>query len=99
MQLAEILLKLLYYMVWLYPGIIYLPITIPLSLGTVGYGLRRWTRLSARNALLLAFLGFLGSWVVTTIFSGFTGLVTPGSKQAFCCLFSLYSDLENVQQV
>jgi hypothetical protein len=42
MQVVEIVMKITYYHVWEYPGILYLVLVIPLGFVLMAYGLVRW---------------------------------------------------------
>jgi hypothetical protein len=79
MQVSEILLKIVYYRIWEYPGLLYLAIVIPMGLGLMLYGLACWTKLKWSMAVVITVVYFVGELVVGVLMSGIPGLSTPGS--------------------
>lgn len=79
MQILEILLKMIYYFVWEYPGWLYVAIVFPTGLLLGTYGLVRWGRVKPGMAAALMAVGLLGELVIAGVATSFTGLGTPGS--------------------
>ena len=79
MQLVEIVAKVIYYQVQVYPGLLYLAFTFALYPFLLGYGLMRWGKLQPWIAFALAVAGLIGSWLVVVLFTSLTGLSAPGS--------------------
>ena len=79
MQLGEIALKVLYYRIWQYPGILYLLIVFPLGLVLSVYGFARWAGLKWWMALIVTVVELAGEMVVGMLLTSIGGLSTPGS--------------------
>jgi len=78
MQLLGILLKLIYYRVWEYPGILYLLILVPATFLGLAYGLGRWCGLRWSEALNLALAAQIGEMVFGLLLSSLPGLSQAG---------------------
>ena len=79
MQFAEIVLKLVYYWLWEYPGLLYLAIAIPLGLVLMFCGFAFWTRAWWSLAAVMTAIYFVGELIAGILLSGIPGLSTPGS--------------------
>jgi hypothetical protein len=79
MQCSEIVLKIIYYRVWEYPGIMYVLIVIPMGAALYAYGLVRWGRVKWWIALALSVVEFVGEVAAAALLTGVPGLSTPGS--------------------
>jgi hypothetical protein len=79
MQIVENVTKIIYYLVWEYPGFLYIVFVIPLGFLFLGYGLVRWGIVSRRMAVILAMFDFVGSMVTAILLTDVIGLTTPGS--------------------
>ena len=79
MQIMENVLKITYYKIWAYPGILFMVINFGVYFFLETYILSKWTRLRWPMALLLAAIGIIGSMIISGIFLNLTGLDTPGS--------------------
>jgi hypothetical protein len=79
MQLAENVLKLVYYRVWEYPGLLFLAIVIPLGLVLMFWGFAFWTKARWPLAAVMTAVYFVGELIVGILLSGIPGLSTPGS--------------------
>jgi hypothetical protein len=79
MQGMEILLKLIYYLLWEYPGWLYLVIVIPAGFLLGAYGLVRWGRVRWRMAAVLMAVGLVAELFAAGFATSFFGLNTPGS--------------------
>jgi hypothetical protein len=79
MQLGEIVLKVLYYRMWQYPGILYLLIVFPLALVLSVYGFTRWAGLKWWMALIVTVVELAGEMIVGMLLTSIGGLSTPGS--------------------
>jgi len=77
--IAENLLKIVYYCVWEYPGILWMLFTYPFGLTLLWYGFTRWGRLKGGIAALLTLVELLGEIFAGVLFTSLTGLSTPGS--------------------
>lgn len=71
--------KLAWYLLWEYPGWLYLAAILALGLAVPAWCLLRWLRLRLGTALLVAVGMFLGELGLTLAFTSFTGVSTPGS--------------------
>lgn len=78
-QVFENVSKLVYYLVWQYPGWLYLLCLVPLVFVVPGYLFVRWTKLRWPLALVMALALFLGGLVFGQAFTAVTGITTPGS--------------------
>lgn len=79
MQLGEIILKLIYYLWWEYPGILYMVIVLPLGFLLGVYGLVRWGNVTGWKAAILIVAEIIGELAAAGILSGLLGMTTPGS--------------------
>jgi hypothetical protein len=79
MQTMEIVTKLVYYKIWVYPGWLYFVFVFPLWFILITYALVRFTRAKWGMALLISVLDFIGSLLVGGLFAEIIGLETPGS--------------------
>ena len=79
MQVVENLMKIIYYLVWEYPGLLYIIIVIPLGFLLMVYGLVRWGKLRGWMAFILTFADFIGSMIVGILLTDVIGITTPGS--------------------
>lgn len=79
MQVVEIVLKLAYYLLWEYPGLLYLGIVIPMGFLLGAYGLVRWGRVKWWKATILMMIELVSELVAATILTSLPGLSTPGS--------------------
>lgn len=79
MQLVEIILKLIYYLWWEYPGMLYMVIVLPLGLLLGIFGLMRWGNVTGWKAAFLMVAELIGELVAAGILSGVLGVTTPGS--------------------
>jgi hypothetical protein len=78
-QVFENVSKLVYYLIWSYPGWLYFLALLPLIFAVPGYMLMRWYKLRWHYALLIALALFIGGMVLGLGFSSITGIDTPGS--------------------
>ncbi len=79
MQGMEIVLKLIYYLVWEYPGWLYIAIVFPVGILLGVYGLVRWGRIKWGAAGVLMGVGLAGELLAAGLLSSISGLMTPGS--------------------
>ena len=79
MQVVENLMKIIYYLVWEYPGLLYIIIVIPLGFLLMVYGLARWGKMRGWMALILTIADFIGSMIVGMLLTDVIGITTPGS--------------------
>jgi len=79
MQASEIVLKLIYHLVWHYAGFLYTALTVSLGIGLMVVGFARQIGVKWRMALVLALAGFIGEAMAGGLFTIMTGLSTPGS--------------------
>jgi hypothetical protein len=79
MQVVENLMKIVYYLIWEYPGFLYLLIVIPLGFLLLVYGLVRWGKLKGWMAFNLAIADFIGSMLLGILLTDVIGITTPGS--------------------
>ena len=79
MQMGEILGKLIYYLLWQYPGILWFPFFFGLYFASVIYAFVRWTGMRWWVAFGMAVFGIIASMLIVGIFTSLTGLDTPGS--------------------
>lgn len=79
LQILENVEKLIWYRIWQYPGILYLVFNLGLYSVVVTYSLKRWTGIRWWLAVVMAFIGLLGSLIMSGIFLSLTGINTPGS--------------------
>lgn len=78
MQVGENVLKLIYYRVWEYPGILYLLFVLPLGILLVAFGFSRWVGIKWWWALLMTVAELVGEIVIAAFLTGL-GIHTPGS--------------------
>ena len=79
MQVVENLMKIVYYLVWEYPGLLYIIIVIPLGFLLMFYGLVRWGKLRGGMAFILTIADFIGSMIIGILMTDVIGITTPGS--------------------
>jgi hypothetical protein len=79
MQVAEIVLKMVYYRVWQYPGLLYLAVVLPLGVLLLIAGFIRWTRCRWRTAVLLTMVQMVGEMAIGMALDTIPGLQTAGS--------------------
>ncbi len=79
MQGMEIVLKLINYLVWEYPGWLYVAIVFPVGFLLGVYGLVRWGRIKWGAAGVLMGVGLAGELLAAGLLSSITGLTTTGS--------------------
>jgi hypothetical protein len=79
MQIVENLMKIVYYLMWEYPGFLYIIIVIPLGFLLMIYGLVRWGKLKSWMALILTMADFIGSMIIGILMTDVLGITTPGS--------------------
>ena len=77
-QIYENLSKLIYYLVWEYPGWLYFLALLPLVILVPGYLFVRWLKTSWWLALILALALFIGGMIFAIAFTSLTGIDTPG---------------------
>mgnify|MGYP001827870393 CR=1 FL=1 len=71
--------KLVWYLVWAYPGWIYLVAILALGLLLPAWCLVHWLRLRTVPALLVGVGMFVGQLILALAFTSFTGVSIPGS--------------------
>lgn len=79
MQIIENIMKIIYYRIWEYPGLLYIVFVIPLGFLLLTFGLIRWGKIKSWRAVILAMFDFVGSMVVGVLLTDVIGLTTPGS--------------------
>ena len=79
MQVVEIVLKVIYYLVWEYPGLLYVVIVFLLGFLLGVYGLARWGRVKGWMAAVFMLVELVGEIVTAMLLTGLLGLTTPGS--------------------
>ena len=79
MQGMEIVLKLIYHLVWEYPGWLYIAIVFPIGFLLGMYGLVHWGGIKWRVAAVLMAVGLAGELLTAGLISSISGLTTPGS--------------------
>lgn len=79
MQGMEIVLKLIYHLVWEYPGWLYIAIVFPFGFLLGVYGLVRWVRINWGAAAVLMAVGLAGELLTAGLISSIFGLTTSGS--------------------
>jgi hypothetical protein len=79
MQVVENIMKITYYLIWAYPGLLYIILVLPLGFILVIYGLIRWGKVKSWMAVILAFIDFVGNVATSTLLTDVIGLTTPGS--------------------
>jgi hypothetical protein len=79
MQGMEIVLKLIYHLVWEYPGWLYIAIVFPIGFLLGVYGLVRWGGIKWGAAAVLMAVGLAGELLTAGLISSISGLTTPGS--------------------
>jgi len=78
-QVYENISKLIWYLVWDYPGWLWLLFTFLLALFVVGYSLMHWLGMRWSTALALAVIVYVGGVLSGLLFTSVTGVTTPGS--------------------
>lgn len=78
-QVYENISKLVWYLVWEYPGWLYLLAVLALGLLVPAYCLVRWLELRWPPALVVAVSVFFGEMILGLAFVSLTGISTPGS--------------------
>ena len=79
MQVVENIMKIIYYLIWEYPGFLYIVFVILLGFLLMVYGLVRWGKVKNWTAVILAVFDFVGSMVTGILLTDVIGLTTPGS--------------------
>jgi hypothetical protein len=79
MQIVENIMKITYYLLWAYPGLLYILIVIPMGFVLMAFGLVRWGKVKIWKAMLLTIIDFVGSMIIGIILTDLIGLTTPGS--------------------
>ena len=79
MQVVENIMKITYYRIWEYPGLLYIVIVIPLGFLLLAYGLVRWGKVKRWMAVFLTTFDFVGSMAIGILLTDVIGLTTPGS--------------------
>ena len=79
MQLVEIILKFVYYLLWEYSGFLYILLVIPGGFLLMTVALKRWTRRSLWMVLLLTVIDFICGLAVGIFLTEVIGITTPGS--------------------
>jgi hypothetical protein len=79
MQVVENIMKITYYRIWEYPGLLYIAIVIPLGFLLMMYGLIRWGKVKRWMAIVLTVSNFIGGMIVVGVLTDIMGLTTPGS--------------------
>lgn len=79
MQVVENLSKITYYLVWEYPGMLYVFFVLPLGFMLMSYGLMRWGKVEWWLALVLGMVDFVGGMAGGILMTEVIGLTTPGS--------------------
>lgn len=79
MQVVEIIMKLIYHLLWEYPGFLYIVLVIPLGFLLIAYGLIRWGNVKWWMAVIMAIADFIGGMVIGILLTDVIGLTTPGS--------------------
>lgn len=76
---CEIGLKVVYYHIWQYPGIIWIILCFGMALALTSFAFVRWTKLNWVYAILITISGYIAGTVVSILITNLTGLSTPGS--------------------
>lgn len=79
MQVVENLMKITYYLVWEYPGILYFAFVMLFGFLLMVYGLVRWGNVTRWMAIILTGCDFVGGIVVGILLTEVIGLTTSGS--------------------
>lgn len=79
MQGFEIILKVIYYRLWEYPGWLYIAIVFPLGFLLGVYGLVRWGKIKWVAAGVLMAVGLAGELLAAGLISSISGLTPTGS--------------------
>ena len=79
MQVVENIMKIIYYRIWEYPGLLYIVVVIPLGFLLMVYGLIRWGKVKSWTAIILTVFDFVGSMIIGILLTDVIGLTTPGS--------------------
>jgi hypothetical protein len=79
MQVVENFMKITYYLVWEYPGLLYIIFVILVGFLLMVYGLVRWGKAKSWMAVVLAIFDFVGSIMIGILLTDVIGLTTPGS--------------------
>jgi hypothetical protein len=79
MQVVENVSKIIYYLIWDYPGYLYILLVIPSGFLLMVYGLVRWGKVNRWMAVILAVFDIVGSIVFGILLTDGIGLTTPGS--------------------
>ena len=79
MQIIENITKLIYYLVWEYPGWLYLILVLVMGFILMVYSLTRWGKIRMWKAVLFAVADFIGSLIVVVTLTEIVGITTPGS--------------------
>jgi hypothetical protein len=79
MQGVEIVLKLVYYLLWKYPGILYMALVIPGGFSLGVFGLVKWGGVKWWKATLLIFSELIVEFLTAMFLTSLPGFSTPGS--------------------
>lgn len=79
MQVVENIMKITYYRIWEYPGLLYILIVIPLGFLLMAFALFQWGKVKGWMAVVLSMFDFMGSLFVVILLTEVIGLTTPGS--------------------
>jgi len=72
-------MKITYYRIWEYPGLLYILIVIPLGFLLMAFALFQWGKVKGWMAVVLSMFDFMGSLFVVILLTEVIGLTTPGS--------------------
>lgn len=79
MQVMEILLKLVYYRLWEYPGLLYVIIVLPTGILLMVSVLGRWGNVGRLRAIFLTGVNLASDMAMGMFLTHVIGLTTPGS--------------------
>lgn len=79
MQAAEIVLKLVYYLLWTYPGMLYILVVFLVGYAVLVCGIAYWGKVRWGAAAALAAVSLISQVVIALLVVDVTGLTTPGS--------------------
>ena len=79
MQVVENIMKITYYLIWEYPGLLFIVLVIPYGFLLMVFGLIRWGKVKSWMAIILTVADFVGSMIIGVLLTDVIGLTTPGS--------------------
>ena len=79
MQVVEIIMKMIYYLLWEYPGLLYIVVVIPLGFLLLAYGLVRWGNVKWWLATMMTIADFIRGMAIGILLTDVIGITTPGS--------------------